>query len=70
MAEDIASINSEMRYITLELMKIAIRRKKSFKSVANEFVSNVYGLESVVDRRGRASPKRSRKPAHVQHRHR
>jgi len=46
--EEIASINSEMRFITLELMKIAQERKKSFKEVAREFISNVYCLDRMV----------------------
>ena len=46
--DEIASVNSEIRYITLELMKLASRRRTSFAEVANEFISNAYILENVI----------------------
>jgi len=46
--EEIASINSEMRFITLELMKLAQKKKKSFREVAKEFIENVYCLEGMI----------------------
>jgi hypothetical protein len=50
--EEIASINSEMRFITLELMKQAQEKKKSFKEVAREFIANVYTLDRMVKESG------------------
>jgi|GEM_PF-2334111 len=46
--DEIASINSEMRFITLELMKLAEKRKKSFKEVVNEFISNAFVLDKAI----------------------
>ncbi|MEM3555818.1 MAG: hypothetical protein QXF56_03830 [Candidatus Micrarchaeia archaeon] len=50
--EEIASINSEMRFITLELMKLAQKKKKSFREVAREFIKNVYCLEGMIKESG------------------
>ncbi|MBS3069418.1 hypothetical protein J4441_03580 [Candidatus Micrarchaeota archaeon] len=46
--EERGSANSELRFITLDLMKIAQRRKMAFEKVAQEFVSNVYSLEQML----------------------
>ena len=46
--DDAAGVNSEMRYITLELMKISERRKKPFAKVAREYISNVYRLRRLI----------------------
>lgn len=46
--EESASANSELRYITLELMKIANKKKKRFKEVARDFIRNVYSLRRLV----------------------
>jgi hypothetical protein len=43
--DSIATVNSELRYLTLELMKISIREKKSFKSTVNEFIKNAEFLK-------------------------
>lgn len=48
MDDEQASANVEMRYLTVELMRLAARRKASFNDVANEFIENVYTLESLV----------------------
>ena len=56
MNEDKAAINSEMRFITLELMKIAARRRQPFKQIASEFIANAYSLEKDIRER---TPKRS-----------
>jgi hypothetical protein len=48
--EDIYSINAEIRYLTIELMKIAIKKKKSFKKVAKEFVKNTRTLQKMIKR--------------------
>jgi chromosome condensin MukBEF ATPase and DNA-binding subunit MukB len=62
--EEIASINSEMRFITLELMKLARKEKKSFREVATEFISNVYTLDRMVKESGVKRTVRSRTIAH------
>ncbi|VVB98505.1 Uncharacterised protein [uncultured archaeon] len=46
---DEVSANSEVRIITLELMKIAIRKKKGFAMVAREYIRNVYQLKHMLD---------------------
>ena len=46
--DEIVSVNSEVRYISLELMKIASKEKRSFGDVASEFVNNVYHLHSLI----------------------
>lgn len=46
--DELVSANSEVRYISLELMKIACKEKRSFKEVANEFVENVYYLHTLI----------------------
>ncbi len=46
--DELVSANSEVRYISLELMKIASREKRSFEEVAKEFVDNVYYLHTLI----------------------
>lgn len=46
--EERAGVNSELRIITLELMKLAHRRKASFSKISEEFVSNVCELEALL----------------------
>ncbi|MGB9577044.1 MAG: hypothetical protein ACP5O3_00295 [Candidatus Micrarchaeia archaeon] len=43
-----AVINSELRFITLELMKIAALRGCSFSEVAKEFFANASRLHSAL----------------------
>ncbi len=62
--EEIASINSEMRFITLELMKLAQKKRKNFKEVAREFISNVYTLDKLVKESGVRRTIRSKTIAH------
>jgi hypothetical protein len=62
--EEIASINSEMRFITLELMKLAQQRRKSFKHVAKEFISNVYTLDKLINESGAKRAVRGHTVAH------
>ncbi len=52
MEEERANANSELRYIALELTKLAEKRKKPFKIVAAEYMLNVFELESML----RAAP--------------
>ncbi|MFH1447716.1 MAG: hypothetical protein ABIG39_02535 [Candidatus Micrarchaeota archaeon] len=46
--DELVSANSEVRYISLELMKIACKEKRSFKEVAHEFVDNVYYIHMLI----------------------
>ncbi|NYZ79093.1 hypothetical protein H0N99_03005 [Candidatus Micrarchaeota archaeon] len=62
--EEIASINSEMRFITLELMKLAQKKRKSFREVAGEFISNTYTLDKMVKESGVRRTIKSRSIAH------
>ena len=62
--EEIASINSEMRFITLELMKLAQKKRKSFKEVAGEFISNTYNLDRMIKESGVKRTIKSRSIAH------
>ena len=52
MDEERANANSELRYIALELTKLAEKRKKPFKALAAEYMVNVFELESML----RAAP--------------
>lgn len=52
MEEERANANSELRYIALELTKLAEQRKKPFKMVAAEYMLNVFELEGML----RAAP--------------
>ena len=45
---DRESANSEIRYLTLELMKIAVKKNKPFKDIAKEFVENVYYMKNLI----------------------
>jgi len=49
MGEDIESVNSELRYITIELMKIAAQRKQPFEEVAREFLRNANLLQKMIE---------------------
>ena len=60
--------NSEMRYISLELMKLAQKSGKSFEQVASEYMENtarlqemIIGEEEVPARRGKALKTRQQK---------
>ena len=46
--ENQAGANSEMRFITLELMKLAQKSGRSFGQVAQEFVENTCGLQELI----------------------
>ncbi len=48
--EDTSSTNMELRMITLDLMKIAVKKKKSFKQVAREYINNVITLKKMLER--------------------
>ncbi|VVB66628.1 Uncharacterised protein [Candidatus Gugararchaeum adminiculabundum] len=57
-----AGVNGEMRFITLELMKIAYEKNKPFAEVASEFIKNVYIFEKTIKGRHRQKAE-SRMPA-------
>jgi hypothetical protein len=46
--EDIAAVNGEIRFMTLELMKVAAMEGKPFDKVLAEFASNAYKLRRVL----------------------
>jgi len=48
MDEDIVTANSELRYITVELMKIAAEEGKTFEQIADEYVRNVFVLKERI----------------------
>lgn len=63
MDEERANANSELRYIALELTKMAQKRKKPFRAVAAEYMENVYELEGLLREApasGRAAAKNKR----------
>ena len=67
MDEEIGSTNSEMRFIAIELMKIASRKNATFEEVSEEFIRNVYSLEKLVNERGEQKHIQSREiPARKQ----
>lgn len=41
--------NSELRYITLELMKLAQKRKVPFEKISEEYVRNTFHLKNAID---------------------
>lgn len=47
--EDREDVSSEIRYLTLELMKLAARQNKSFKEIVNEFIDNAYFLQTTLE---------------------
>lgn len=46
---DEVSANSELRIIALELMKLAAKRRRSFQSVARDYMRNVYLLKRMLE---------------------
>ncbi|MEM4295807.1 MAG: hypothetical protein QXS91_03305 [Candidatus Anstonellales archaeon] len=46
--DEFYSANSEIRYITIELMKISARRKQPFSVIAREFVKNAKMLQFLI----------------------
>lgn len=41
--------NSELRLIALELMKMAKKSRRSFRSVAGDYIRNVYLLRQMLE---------------------
>ena len=48
---DTESSNTEIRYLTLELMKIAVKEGKSFDEVAEEFIRNTMKLREMIEQK-------------------
>jgi hypothetical protein len=48
MDEQKMDANSELRFIAMELTKIAEKRKRPFKAVAAEYIHNVYELDEML----------------------
>ena len=46
--DDSLSANSEMRYISLELMKLAQKSGRSFRDVAAEYMKNTEMLQDMI----------------------
>ncbi len=46
--EDLASINSELRFLSLELMKIATERNVSFDEILKEYIKNTFKLQKTL----------------------
>ena len=47
--EDITDSNSEIRYLTLELMKLAKEKGISFEKVVEEYIHNVIYLRDKIE---------------------
>ncbi len=54
MYEELAGVNAELRYIAVELMKIASQRNMTFEEIAAEYIENVYFLDKQI-RLGKAA---------------
>jgi len=54
MYEELAGVNAELRYITVELMKIASQKNVTFEEIAAEYIDNVYFLDNAI-RLGKAA---------------
>ncbi len=56
--DELAAVNSELRFITLELMKISAQQNKSFDAVLREFVGNAFKLKRTLNRSGTIARRR------------
>lgn len=62
--EEMAAVNSELRFITLELMKIAASGNKPFDAVLKDFTANAFKLKKTLSKeipREEKEGKKSRK---------
>ena len=41
--------NSELRYITLELMRLAEKRSVTFEQMADDYVKNTFHLKKLIE---------------------
>jgi hypothetical protein len=58
-----SAANSEIRFITLELMKLAQKSGRSFEDVANEYLKNGEKLQEMLQRSGEIPPLAGRRSA-------
>ncbi|VVC01609.1 Uncharacterised protein [uncultured archaeon] len=58
--EEDSGANSEMRYIALELMKLAQKSGKTFRQVAKEYMGNTCYLQKLISSEAEARPRRGR----------
>lgn len=56
--ENQSAAASEMRYISLELMKLAQKSGKTFEQLAQEFIENTFRLREIIS--GEPQKKRAR----------
>ncbi|MDO8340200.1 MAG: hypothetical protein Q7T16_06100 [Candidatus Burarchaeum sp.] len=63
MEEELVGVNAELRYITVELMKIAAQRNITFDEIAQEYIGNVYCLDRSVRKCKIAEPRAVHKVA-------
>ena len=47
--ENIEEISSEIRFLTLELMKLARKQGKTFDQILEEFIANAYSLQGALE---------------------
>lgn len=53
--------NSELRYITLELMKLAQKRSIPFEQISEEYVQNTFNLKTAIDKESSEKALKTRK---------
>jgi len=61
--EELAAVNSELRFITLELMKIAASKNQPFEDVLKEFTQNVFKLKTNLSKECGQKSKKNTKQA-------
>ncbi|MFP3950396.1 MAG: hypothetical protein ACLFUZ_04900 [Candidatus Micrarchaeia archaeon] len=49
--EESFTANSELRYITLELMRLAEKRNIPFEQMAEEYIQNTFRLKKLIEER-------------------
>ena len=59
--DEAISANSEMRYISLELMKLAQKSGKTFEQVAKEYIENTARLQDMIMSEEEAHPSQKKK---------
>ena len=47
--DDPSSVNVELRYLTLELMKLATKEGRTFEQISQEYVKNVFLLQTLIE---------------------
>ncbi len=58
--QDAATVNSEIRFITLELMKISVRTRRPFDKVLEEFRRDAFKVKRFLSHPHPASAKKRR----------